>query len=105
MFRLAQTRFVFATRPNSEVLNLIHARIITINANYLSFFKFKETPRFYFSLLSVDNPKDTFEQHTKKGVFCTVRTEAYRRYLPPVFPVPDTSVTSIQHQYRYWTLG
>ena len=59
MFRLAQTRFVFATRPNSEVLNLIHARIITINANYLSFFKFKETPRFYFSLLSVDNPKDT----------------------------------------------
>ena len=39
-----------------------------------------------------------------KGVFGTVRTEAYRRYIPPVLPVPGTSVSSVRHQYRYRTL-
>ena len=29
-----------------------------------------------------------------KGVFGTVRTEAYRRYIPAVLPVLDTSVSS-----------
>ena len=43
------------------------------------------------------------KQHFK-GVFGTVRTEAYRRYIPPVLPVPDTSVSSVRHQYRYRTL-
>ena len=54
-----------------------------------------------------------FEQHTKKAVFGTVRTEAYRRYILAVYtagitgtghfgkvgttsiPVPDTSVSSV----------
>ena len=40
----------------------------------------------------------------RMGVFSTVRTEAYHRYMPPVLPVPDTSVSSVQHQYRYRTL-
>ena len=39
-----------------------------------------------------------------QGVFGTVRTEAYRRYLPPVLPVPDSSASSVRHQYRYRTL-
>ena len=45
-----------------------------------------------------------FEQQTKKGVFGAVRTEANRRYILPVLPVPDTSVSSVRHQYRYRTL-
>ena len=36
-----------------------------------------------------------------KGVFGTVRTEAYRRYILPVLPIPDTSVSSVRYQYRY----
>ena len=36
-----------------------------------------------------------------KCVFGTVRNEAYRRYMPPVLPVPDTSVSSVRLQYRY----
>ena len=44
-----------------------------------------------------------FEQHTKKGVSGTVSTKANRRYIPPVLPAPDTSVSSV-HQYRYRTL-
>ena len=32
-----------------------------------------------------------------KGVFDTVRTEAYRRHIPPVLLVPDTSVSSVRH--------
>ena len=43
-------------------------------------------------------------KHIFKGVFGTVRTEAYRRYLPPVLPVPDSSASSVRHQYRYRTL-
>ena len=39
-----------------------------------------------------------------KGVFGTVRTEAYRQYIPPLLPVPDTSVSSVRHQKRYRTL-
>ena len=39
-----------------------------------------------------------------KGVFGTVRTEAYRWYVPSVLPVPRTSVSSVRHQYRYRTL-
>ena len=39
------------------------------------------------------------------GVFGTVRTEAYRRHIPPVLLVPDTSVSSVRHrtlrQLRY----
>ena len=78
-------------------------RISLRNANCLSSFKFKETTfflfTFFFQLIIQRVP---FEQHTKKGVFSTVRTEAYQRYIPPVLPVPDTSVSS--HQYRYRTL-
>ena len=40
----------------------------------------------------------------RKGVFVTVPTEVYRGYMQPVLPVPDTSVSSVQHQYRYRTL-
>ena len=36
-----------------------------------------------------------------KGVFGTVRTGAYRRYIPPVLPVPDTTVSSVRRKYRY----
>ena len=36
-----------------------------------------------------------------KGVFGTVRIEAYRRYLPPALPVPDTSVRSVRHQHHF----
>ena len=32
-----------------------------------------------------------------------VRYGTYRG-IPPVLPVPDTSVSSVRHQYRYWTL-
>ena len=40
-----------------------------------------------------------FEQHTKNGV----RHGTYRGRTP-VFPVPDTSVSSVRHQCRYRTL-
>ena len=65
-----------------------------------------DSPFFSLHIFSVDNPKGTlpFEQHTKKSVFGTVRTEAYLRYIPPVLPVPNTSVSSVRHQYRYRTL-
>ena len=57
-------------------------------------------------------------QSTYQGVFGTVRTDAYRRYIRPVLPlpnhfgkfgtisipVPDTSASSVRHQYRYRTL-
>ena len=33
-----------------------------------------------------------------------VRYGTYRG-IPPVLPVPDTSVSSVRRQYRYWTLG
>ena len=36
-----------------------------------------------------------------KGVFNTVCPEAYRRYIPPVLPVPDTAVSQVRHHYRY----
>ena len=38
-----------------------------------------------------------------KGVFGTIRTVAYRRYVRPVLPVLDTSASSVRHQYRYRT--
>ena len=38
--------------------------------------------------------------HYSKGVFGTVRTKAYRRYIPPILPVPGASVSSIRLQYR-----
>ena len=36
-----------------------------------------------------------------KGMFGTARTEAHRRYIPPVLPEPDTAVSSVRRQYRY----
>ena len=61
--------------------------------------------RFYCSLFfSADIQRVPFELHTKKGVFGTVRTEAYRPCVPPALPAPDTSVSSVRHQYRYRTL-
>ena len=72
---------------------------------HLSSFKFKEMLRFYFLLLfQLIIQRVPFEQHTKRGVFGAVRTEAYRRYIPPVLPVPDNLVSSVRHQYRYRTL-
>ena len=71
---------------------------------------------FFFQVIIQRAP---FEQHTKKAVFGTVRTEAYRRYILAVYtagitgtghfgkvgttsiPVPDTSVSSVRHPYRY----
>ena len=44
---------------------------------------------------------DKLEVKRFKGVFGTVRTKAYRRYTPPAYPVPDTSVSSVWRQYRY----
>ena len=62
--------------------------IISIrNATHLSVFKFKETPFLFFIYFSqMIIQRVHFEQHTK-GVFGTVRTEAYRRYIPPVLPL------------------
>ena len=68
------------------------------------FLIFKKTPFLCFAFFPVDNTKVHFEQHTKKGVFGTVHTEAYHRYMRPVLSVSDTSVTSVRHQYRYLTL-
>ena len=35
-----------------------------------------------------------------EAVSITVRNEAYRRYIPPVLAVPDTSVSSVRRQHR-----
>ena len=40
----------------------------------------------------------------KKGVLGTLRTEAYRRYIPPILLGPDTSVSSVHPVYRYRAL-
>ena len=77
LFRFAQTSFVFATRLKPEARNRIRIRISLRNANYLSFLKFNETLRFYFSLVfQLIIQGVPFGQHTKKGVFGTYRTEA-----------------------------
>ena len=96
-------RFFFATSPKYEARNRTRIRISPRNENYLSF-NFKETMFFLFIFFQFIIQRVTFEQHTKKGVFGTVRTEAYRRYIVPVLSVPDTSVSSVRHQYRYRTL-
>ena len=103
-FAQTKWRIVFATSPKYDARNRTRLRISPRNANCLFSFKFKETTffllTFFFQLIIRRLP---FEQHTKKGVFGTVRTEAYHRYIPPVLPVPDTSVSSV-HQYRYRAL-
>ena len=51
------------------------------NGNLLSF-KFKETAFFHFFKLIIR--RVPFGRHTKKGVFGTVRTESYGRYMQSV---------------------
>ena len=40
------------------------------------------------------------KKHFYNGLLGPVHTEAYHRYILPVLPVPDTSVSSV-HQQRY----
>ena len=49
------------------------------NAQHLSF-TFNETTVFFSPFLQRIFPRVLFEQHTKRGVFGAVRTEAYRWY-------------------------
>ena len=74
------------------------------NANYLSSFKFKEPTFLLFTFFTSRKSKGYHLNiiQYEEG-FNTVRDEAYRRYIPPVLPVLDTSVSSVRHQYRYRT--
>ena len=109
------------TSPKYEARIRTRTRNSLRNENHLSSSKFKQTLRFYFSLFfQLVIQRVPFEQHTRMGVFGTVRIEAYRRNIYTAgitgtghfgkfgttsIPAPNTSVNSVRRQYRYRHFG
>ena len=83
--------FICASKPNTIIGGNIFIRVLPVSP-----FSPYDAP----GILRHPHP----EGEPCKGVFCTIRTETYRRYIPPVLPVPYTSVSSVRHQCQHWQL-